>query len=449
MLKDSSLPDPEKPPALRLAEAPQPETTDPDATPLDRVIGLLVLDVYGREKGRMPRRVRADVGFAAMLIAVQMSLDLLAWFLGMKLVFVPGFGPAIGFPLALLFAVFFASTIAIFERSVLTADLGFGSVFRSATLWFRVAFVVGASFLTAVPLELFLFNDEIQHVLDADRGSQVGHAQDVLRGNVDGLIHQLDQKLDADLKRLEEQFAPLRAYVPATSTSVSPRLGTVERQIERVMGDMQREEEGSRSGHGGKGRRYKSLEGQLATLNRQLDLLTPTHNAELAELRKEARSHAESGELAYQQAIGTLRSDHEKARARLLDERAAIEKLPALELSRRARVPIDVADGFAARSRILSVLSETQPTVEWGVWGLRGVMVLFGLLVLVQKATFSTETKAYFSSMTQAAQGDRRAQGLYAGLLRIEALSPRDSRAARSATGRPGQDEPPEDDLPR
>ncbi len=203
----------------------------------------------------------------------------------------------------------------------------------------------------------------------------------------------------------------------------------LEKQIEKVTAEMQREDEGARSGHSGRGKRYRSLDGQLATLNTQLGLLTPTHNAELADLRKEARPRADSGELAYPQAIGTLHTEHEKERTGLLTQRDQIETLPVGTLAARARVRIEVADGFAARTRILAHLAETEPTAKWGIWALRLTMVLFGLLVLIQKATFSTETRAYFSAMARAAQGDRRLRRMFTGLLRLDELSDRDRRA--------------------
>jgi hypothetical protein len=409
---------------------------DEDRTWMDRVLEVGLLNVYGSH-GEMSRRVRADVAFAALLIVIQGCIDLLAWFLGMKLVFVNGFGPFIGFPLAFVFALLFASTIAIFERSVLVADVNLKGVWRNSAIWFRIAFVLLASLVTAVPLELFLFNDEIAGVLGRQRGAQVTHARDVLRENVDALMKQNDEKLDRDLVRLEAQFAPLRAYDPPTTSSVSPRIDVLERSITGVTAEMQREEEGSRSGSSGRGRRFRSLQGQLDTLNRQLELLTTTHNAELADLRKEARARAEAGETAYRDAVVVVRGAHEKERGALLAQRTAIDELPIDVLAARARVTIDVPDGFSARVRILHNLADKEETVRWGIHALRLVMVLFGLLVLIQKATFSTETKAYFSAMARAATGDGRLRRLYGGLARLDGLSERDRRAMQNVSRPP------------
>jgi hypothetical protein len=424
------------PPVTTGAAVNDEHERDHDRTWLDRVLELGLLNVYG-SNGEMSRRVRADVAFAALLIVIQACIDLLAWFLGMKLVFVNGFGPWIGYPLALVFASLFAATIAIFERSVLAADVALKGVWRNPAIWFRIAFVLLASLVTAVPLELFLFNDEIGGVLGRQRGAQVAHARDVLRGNVDVLLKASDDKLDKDLARLEDQFGPLRAYDPPSTSSVSPRIATLEASIAGVTAEMQREEEGSRSGSSGRGRRFRSLQGQLDTLNQQLALLTTTHNDELADLRKEARARAEAGETSYRDAVGALRAGHEKERAALLAQRAAIDELPVDVLAARARVTIDVPDGFSARVRILHDLADKEPTIGWGIQALRLVMVLFGLLVLIQKATFSTETKAYFSAMARAATGDGRLRRLYGGLSRLDGLDERERRAMQNVSRPP------------
>ncbi len=421
------------PPPLKVVTpsmVPQPAegSSDVDATWMDRFLDRGMLNVYGSH-GRMTRRVRSEVAFAGVLILIQAAIDLLAWFLGLRLVFVNGFGPVTGYPLALTFAGLFAATIAIFERSVLTADVNLGGLFRQPAVYFRMGFVLLASLVTAVPLELFLFQDEIQKVLDRQRGAQVSKAQDLLRGNVDTLIVGVDAALDGDLKRLEAQFAPLRSYELPTVTSVSARLAAVEKQMEHVTGLMQQEDEGRRSGQAGRGKRYKSLTGQLETLNAQLDKLTVTHNAELKQVREDAQTRAAAGEKAFQDAVAGRKAQHEKERQALLAQRGEIETLPIPVLAARARVDIDVADGFSARVRILHQLAAQEPTVEWGIWALRLTMVLFGLLVLIQKATFSTETKAYFSAMAQAAQGDGRLQHMFGGLVRLEDVGSKDRKA--------------------
>jgi hypothetical protein len=71
-------------------------------------------------------------------------------------------------------------------------------------------------------------------------------------------------------------------------------------------------------------------------------------------------------------------------------------------------------------------------TARWGIWALRLTMVLFGMLVLIQKATFSTETRAYFSAMARAAQGDTRLRRMFSGLMRLPELSPRDREAMQA-----------------
>jgi hypothetical protein len=128
-----------------------------------------------------------------------------------------------------------------------------------------------------------------------------------------------------------------------------------------------------------------------------------------------------------------LRSDHEKERAHLLQDRNAIESIPVPELAAKAKVNIDVANGFSARARVLSHLAEKESTIGWGIWAVRLVMVLFGLLVLMQKATFSTETKAYFSASARAAQGDPRMKRLFSALTKLSDVSDRDRRSLRSA----------------
>jgi len=323
---------------------------------------------------------------------------------------------------------------------VLTADVGLRGLLRNGAIYFRMVFVLLASLVTAVPLELFLFADEINSVIERDRSAQVGHARDLLRANVDALLAAHDGKLDKDLARLELQFAPLRSYDAPATSSVSPRLAALERQIEKATDAMQQEEEGNRSGASGRGKRYKSLEGKLETLNRQLALIQAQHDKELLDLRKDAQDRHHAGETAFQQALTTVRAEHEKGRAALLVNRSDIDLLEERTLAARARVTIDVPEGFSARVRILHALAAKEETVEWGIWALRLVMVLFGLLVLIQKATFSTETKAYFSSMAHAAQGDVRLRRLFDALTRVPDMSEKDRSAMRAVSHDDGKD---------
>jgi hypothetical protein len=421
-------------PPLKLAEPPPtPPPQDPDATPLDRLLNVGLLAVYGL-RGEMTRRVRSEVAFAGMLILIQGCVDLLAWYLGLRLVFVSGFGPLLGEPLAFTFALLFSATIAIFERSVLTADVDMRGMLRSPATYFRMLFVLLACTVTAVPLELFLFRDDIDGVINGERAARVERAQGILKADVDARLAALDAQLDRDLKRTEEQYAPLRTYVPPQVTSVSPRLDALMAQLTAVTGLMQQEDEGRRSGRGGRGPRWRSLKGQQEELEAQRVRVYAEHLAELVELRKEAAARASAGEATYKDAVATLRATVDKDRAALAAERVAIEELPPDTLARRARVSTAVPEGFSARVRVLSSLADREEVVNLGIWALRFVMILFGLLVLIQKATFSTETRAYFSAMARAAAGDGRLRQLFGGLLVLPEWNERQRRSMRAVS---------------
>ena len=148
----------EGPPSLVPSPTPRPDWDPWLHIWLRPLIRLFLLD----EHGPMPRTVAAQVGFAAVLMLLQTAVDMLAWTLGLRWVFVDALGPG-GWALTIAFAGLISVIILIFERFVVTAAIPLDkSPLSSKGTLIRIAVVLAFAMVTAIPVEMMMFHDVIQ-----------------------------------------------------------------------------------------------------------------------------------------------------------------------------------------------------------------------------------------------------------------------------------------------
>lgn len=358
---------------------------------LHPLIRLLVLD----EHGAMPRAVQAQVGFGALLLAIQFCLDVLAWCIGLKWVFVPAIGPA-GWLLVVAFAVLLASIIAIFERFVLTADLGRGpkGLFQPGII-VRVLVVVLFASVTSVPVELMVFHDVVQGRIDADRQAQREGARQVLRGDHQKSLAALEEEEAGARKRLQAEIPPVVEELPDLAR-FEAREQKLEDELEATRVRL-REEELGYGATAGKGPRWNRANVKRQAVEEQLAKLRADRDVEVREKRESNRKAQEARAERFSAELVKLSTRFDARRQPLQDRLAGVDALGDDELQLATRRTFDVPDGFARRWKELQQLEEETPAFAWTKWAVRLLFISFGLLVLTTKALFSPSTRAYYA----------------------------------------------------
>jgi hypothetical protein len=331
---------------------------------LDPLQRGLILDEYPDRF--MLRTVRAQVGFGALLIGIQFAVDLLAWTLGLRWVFVDALGPFAGWPLTVAFALFISFAIAVFERFVLTADTAKKPLLRNPAVMVRLLFIVVAAMVTSVPMEMMIFHDVIQGDINADVAVLREDARQQLRADVEN-----------DIKRVDEAIAAAEA---ARLSPLDKTIADLQAKVLAVSDAMQQEQEGRRNGGPGQGARYASLKSQRDEL------------AKLADAAVEKRQALATADRATGPQLAALLAQRERHAARLtapLDDK---------ELSRLTQRSLSVPDGFARRWAIMNRLETENELYAMTKWAVRLVILALGLLVFTTKLFFNDATVDYYGA---------------------------------------------------
>lgn len=359
------------------------------------LIKLLVLD----EHGPMPRTVQAQVGFGVLLMIVQFCIDMLAWTLGFRWVFVNAMGWP-GWGLAVLFAFLIALIIIIFERFVLAADV-YGSkvpLFLNPAILMRVVVVVLFATVTAIPVELMVFNDVIQGRLNGELQGVRESARQQLRGDIHKDIEDVATEEGKSRTRLKEETPPVKLEsleVPQHDA----RIAELDKQLNGTLAELTQEEKGWRSGQKGKGPKWFRLNDERLGLEREI---AEAKAARQAEVDRRTESNRKSEEISTKRHFDELAkiSDRYDPRKRELEKKLRdVDRMTDDELKRATKREFAVVDGFARRWKILNDLEKEDALFNLTKWAVRGLFIAFGLLVLTTKALFNRPTKAYYAGM--------------------------------------------------
>lgn len=360
---------------------------------LEPLIRTLILD----EHGPMPRTVQAQVGFGALLMGVQFCLDMLAWILGFRWVFVNAMGPG-GWVLAVLFALLISSIIAIFERFVLTADV-YGRklpLFLNPAILMRVAVVVLFASVTAIPVEMLVFNDVIQGRLNGELQGVREGARQQLRTDFKQDMEGIAGEEGAARKRVKDETPPVPLESLATP-EMDERIKALQEQLNRTAIDLREEDAGWRSGKKGKGRQYLRLQDEKSQLEQAV---LDAKAARQTEIDKRAdnnrKATAASAEMHFKE-LSRISDRYDPHKRDLEKKLRRVDTMSDDELKRATRREFAVVDGFARRWKIMNDLEKEDPIFGVTKWAVRVLFVAFGLLVLTTKALFNRPTKAYFA----------------------------------------------------
>lgn len=390
---------------LQVAADPSPPTAAPpreqvrpfmdlyQPTWLHPVIRLLLLD----ENGHMPRTVQAQVGFGAMLMGVQFCMDLLAWILGFRWVFVNAMGWP-GWFLAFLFAFLVSSIILIFERFVLTADVHGRKtpLLLNPAILTRVVVVVIFASVTAIPVEMLVFQDVIQGRLNGEVQGVRESARQQLRNDFKKDIEDVANEEGASRKRVKDETPPLVLDEVGTP-KLDAKIADLQKQIDQKVIDLREEDAGWRSGEAGQGRKFLRLKDEKAALEGQLTEAKAARSAEL-EQRANGNQKAQAGAAdRHFQELTRISERYEPRKRELEKKMRDVDRLTDDELAKATRKSFRVVDGFARRWKIVNDLENEDPIYATTKWAVRLLFIAFGLLVLTTKALFNRPTRAYYA----------------------------------------------------
>lgn len=362
---------------------------------LHPLIRILVLD----EHGPMPRTVQAQVGFGVLLIFVQFCLDMLAWTLGFRWVFVNAMGWP-GWILAVLFAFLIASIIVIFERFVLTADVYSTKVplLLNPAILMRIGVVVLFATVTAIPVEMLVFNDVIQGRLNGELQGVREQARQQLRADIRKDIDDVANEEGKARTRLKEETPPIKLEgleVP----QYDKRLAELNKNYGDVMAELTQEEMGWRSGLAGKGPKWFRLNDQKTALEREIGEAKAARQAELDRKSEGNRRGEEESAKRHFNELSKISERYDPRKRDLEKKLRDVDRMTDDELRRATKREFSVVDGFARRWKLLNDLEKEEPLFAWTKWGVRMLFVAFGLLVLTTKALFNRPTKAYYAGL--------------------------------------------------
>lgn len=414
-------------PTLAAQPVPRPHWDPWAPVWLRPLIRVLLLD----EHGPMPRTVAAQVGFAAVLMMLQAAVDMLAWTLGLRWVFVDALGPG-GWALTIGFAALISLIILIFERFVVTAAVPLDkSPFSNKGTLVRIAVVLAFAMVTAIPVEMMVFHDVIQGRIGSEIESRRISARSQLLGEIDK-----SQKSLAEEERAARQSVKLELPEPKTEKvdtseldaqilGEKGKLPRLERYVERDKSRADRFESRRvrakirldaladdapaatrrrlQSAYSSEARRAQSaasraaaaadaLAGQqrtIAALEEERTRKQGAVEAENERLRKEATDE-------HQRTLAGISERYTGRRDALEKRRAEVEAMTDLQLAAATKRTFQPPDGFARRWQIMNQLEEEDELFGWTKWAVRVLFVGLSLLVLASKSFFHRRTRAYY-----------------------------------------------------
>jgi hypothetical protein len=379
-------------PHSRRQRAPHMDLYAP--TWMHRLVRLLLLD----EHGPMPRTVQAQVGFATMLMGVQFCLDMLAWILGFRWVFVNAMGWP-GWILAVVFAFLVSSIILIFERFVVTADVTASKVplFLNPAILMRIGVVVLFASVTAIPVEMLVFNDVIQGRLNGEVQNIREEARKSLRADFHKDIDDLAEEESTARKRLKDE-TPTVSLSDLSTPKLDGTIADLQKQLDETITAIKLEERGWREGHtAGHGPEWLQLDTKRQNLERQLAEAKAMRQAELDNRSADNRKAESTAADRHFSELSKISERYEPRKRELEKKLRDVDRLTDAELSKATRREFAVVDGFARRWKILQDLEKEEPMYATTKWGVRVLFIAFGLLVLTTKALFNPPTKRYYA----------------------------------------------------
>jgi hypothetical protein len=371
----------------------------------------------------MTEKVRRNMKRFAWILAIQFVIDFVAW----------GRVGAYGFPTdtmgilahftAMVFiGLAFAMAILLFDVTVVTLDT---SKSRSS-LWpllGRAVILFAISFVTAIPVELTLYEPAITRRLEGRQKTSVDAIRAKAIAEEEASFAKKIASSENELVKISEGYTLLKKRVAEYLTERASQRKQVEEQRKAGADSLQKSIDEQRkavndemdgtggSGHRGKARIADYKEALLAKLVSDKNKYDTDTKSILADFDKATGA----GTAERESALTQKSKDDETAgkvqlaaiRSQKDQKIAGLRTMPAEELSQKYGGDWKKSFDFLTRYRELASMAEEDPLIRWSVWGCRLVLIALGLLILLLKAMAPEEMKRYFSFGAQAANGVR------------------------------------------
>ncbi len=417
----------EQAPMLLRSPTPRPHWDPWAPIWLRPLIRLLLLD----EHGPMPRTVAAQVGFAAVLMVLQAGVDMLAWTLGLRWVFVDALGPG-GWALTIGFAGLISAIILIFERFVITAAVPMekSPLTNKGTL-IRIAVVLAFAMVTAIPVEMMIFHDVIQGRIGGEVEGRRVEARGQLLGEVDGAEKALAEEERAarqsvklelpevvsekvDTGDIDKQIVAQKATLPtlekaaaravAQAKAADGRLQRAKARQEATLADApasirrarQLAVDQARASANAMTQRADAAKDALAVRQRQITDLDSERSGKQTAVDSENERKRKEATEEHQKSLSAISDRFKERRIKLDARRAEVEAMTDVQLAAATKRTFQPPDGFARRWQLMHQLEQEDELFGWTKWAVRVLFVGLSLLVLASKSFFHRRTRAYY-----------------------------------------------------
>lgn len=387
--------------------------------PFEWLVAIFGLRTYKSEKILTTRARLEQIAFAVVL-TLMLIIEVWAW----SRAWCYGLG---GIWLPLVLGGIFGLTAVLFDRSLIVADTTVSRFNGWGTVGGRAVLLVLVSFLTAVPVELAVFESEItRHLEDqekqaADKIRIKAIAEETAR--FDGEITELQIELAAeasltqgnaetDLKRFQQERVDGRRHLVEAVNLKHTQISSV---LKEKSDQVALESAGQGpSGKYGNGPAFQAMRTQETQAHQDLSTADQQGAVQLADYDSETT--ARTVELT-QKRDNTVGGNQIKVAKKLTDKRkekkAKIEELRTMTEDKLAALyggQWRLAKGFLARYNTLSEMSDADKNTRTIVWGCRLSMILIGMFILGLKLMSSQELKLYYSLAAQAKNDDEGAK---------------------------------------
>lgn len=371
----------------------------------------------------MTEKTRRNMKRFAWILAIQFVIDFVAW----------GRVGAYGFPretmgilahiAAMVFiGLAFAMAILLFDVTVVTLDTR-----RSrSSLWpllGRAVILFAISFVTAIPVELTLYEPAITRRLEGRQKVAVDAIRAKAIAEEEASFAKKIASSENELVKISEGYTLLKKRVAEYLAERASQRKQVEEQrkagadsLQKSIDDQRKAVNEEMDGSGGSGHRGKAKIAEFKeALLTKLVGDKRQYDADSASTLAKFDAESADGVKAREGALTRKSKDDESVgktqlaaiRSQKDQTIAGLRSMPAEELSQKYGGDWKKSFDFLTRYRELASMAEEDPLIRWSVWGCRLVLIALGLLILLLKAMAPEEMKCYFSFVAQAANGER------------------------------------------
>lgn len=349
------------------------------------------LRVYGQTL--LSPKVKGDLFGFTTVMALQWIVDFASWSIAATLV-----APEVSWLIRSAVGFVYATFILLVDKFLITMDM---SRTRSmvAAVFARAMILLGLAYVTAIPLEMWVFRSEIEN-----------HIASIEKTKVDEIR---ERGKEIERKKNEALVTAAEGSHTGESESVTERRNGKELDTFKAAQDEARKEIKARlskaaSAYATEQRKSTKTrsEARLAELKAEKDAITAELAAFNAQALKDLEARSATTEQMRADAIKRAAEERTGLATSLDDTYARIDAMTSEEVATTYGGEWKQSRGFMDQFRVLNQLIENDSDNKLLAWICRGFMLAFGFGIIVLKLASSEELKDYLSLRRQAAAGN-------------------------------------------